>query len=118
VAQKTCFELEPKFALKEANFFIFTPMKRQILIICIFFAVLSMDAYSKPVIHSSFEPYELAPVENVLLKQDRPKGKQVKTQKTAIKVVPKSRRQVKPTVVKPKIKGKPVKIIRPKIKKP
>ena len=77
-----------------------------------------MDAYSKPVIHSSFEPYELAPVENVLLKQDRPKGKQVKTQKTAIKVVPKSRRQVKPTVVKPKIKGKPVKIIRPKIKKP
>jgi len=117
VAQ-TCFELEQKFALKEANFFIFTPMKRRILIICISFAVLSVDAFSKPVIHSFFEPYELTTAENLRFQQDGPKGKQVKTQKTAIKVVPKSRRQVKPTVVKPKIKGKPVKIIRPKIKKP
>ncbi len=35
-----------------------------------------------------------------------------------IKQVPKSRKQLKPTVVKPNIKVKPIKIIRPKIKKP
>jgi len=37
--------------------------------------------------------------------------------KPEIKQVPKARRQLKPTVVKPVIK-KPIKIIRPKIKKP
>ncbi|MEJ5961582.1 hypothetical protein [Pedobacter immunditicola] len=90
----------------------------RILIICIFPGVVPVQAFSKPAIHSSFERYELAPVENVLIEQDEPKVKQAKTKKTAIKVVPKSRRQVKPTVVKPKVKVKPVKIIRPKIKRP
>lgn len=90
----------------------------RILILYISLGVLPVEAFSNTAIHSSIEPQELAPVENLLVEQDRPKGKQVKTNKTAIKVVPKSRRQVKPTVVKPKIKAKPVKIIRPKIKKP
>lgn len=35
-----------------------------------------------------------------------------------IKQVPKSRKQLKPAVVKPTVKVKPIKVIRPKIKKP
>jgi len=93
-------------------------MKRIILIICIFFGVLPVGAFSKALSYSADDSYELAQVESFVNQQDRPKVKQVNPNKKAIKVVPKSRRQVKPTVVKPKIKGKPVKIIRPKIKKP
>ncbi|MNU10414.1 hypothetical protein D3C72_2575460 [compost metagenome] len=50
--------------------------------------------------------------------QNGPSKKQVRPKKADIKAVPKSRRQVKPTVVKSKVKVKPIKITRPKIKKP
>ncbi len=40
------------------------------------------------------------------------------TQKPDIKEVPKSRKQPKPAVVKPNVKIKPVKIVKPKIRKP
>ncbi|TKC06055.1 hypothetical protein [Pedobacter frigoris] len=40
------------------------------------------------------------------------------TQKPDIKEVPKSRKQPKPSVVKPNVKVKPVKIVKPKIRKP
>ncbi|MES2454209.1 MAG: hypothetical protein V4594_01655 [Bacteroidota bacterium] len=39
----------------------------------------------------------------------------VKSKKPEIKEVPKSRKQIKPAIVKPKVK--PIKIVRPKIKK-
>jgi len=92
-------------------------MKRHILIICILSAILPLEVLSN-VIHSANERDEITALEYHVSKQDRPKGKEVKTKKAAIKEVPKSRKQVKPTVVKPKTKGKPVKINRPKIKKP
>jgi hypothetical protein len=39
-------------------------------------------------------------------------------QKPEVITVPKARKQSRPTVVKPNIKVKPIKVIRPKIKKP
>lgn len=52
--------------------------------------------------------------------KEQPKdAKQVgKNVEPEIKQVPKARRQVKPTIIKPSIKVKPIKIVRPKIKKP
>lgn len=49
--------------------------------------------------------------------KEKPGSKQL-PDKPGIAEVPKARKQSRPPVVKPKIKAKPVKIIRPKIKKP
>ncbi|WP_316767514.1 hypothetical protein [Pedobacter frigiditerrae] len=55
-------------------------------------------------------------------KQDEknPKTNTTKTQdkKPEIATVPKARKQNRPTVVKPKVIVKPIKVIKPKIKKP
>ncbi|RZL48899.1 MAG: hypothetical protein EOP00_08135 [Pedobacter sp.] len=59
--------------------------------------------------------------ELVETKQDKKNKEKKADQKTAqpeIKQVPKSKRQVKPIAVKPNVKVKPIKIIKPKIKKP
>lgn len=49
-----------------------------------------------------------------------PKANTTKTQekKPEITTVPKARKQTRPTVVKPKVIVKPIKVIKPKIKKP
>ncbi|MBO9674130.1 MAG: hypothetical protein J7577_11840 [Sphingobacteriaceae bacterium] len=44
--------------------------------------------------------------------------KQTKPEEPIIKEVPKAKRQVKPMMVKPNVKIKPIKIIKPRIKKP
>jgi len=49
-------------------------------------------------------------------KQQQPEQPQVK--EVQIKEVPKARRQLKPMAVKPNVKVKPIKIIKPKIKRP
>lgn len=52
-------------------------------------------------------------------KSSKNSGKQKKEDvKVEIKQVPKAKRQMKPAAFKPTIKVKPIKIIRPKIKKP
>ncbi|TCC87336.1 hypothetical protein EZ428_21810 [Pedobacter frigiditerrae] len=56
-------------------------------------------------------------------KQDEKNSKSKTTAKTQekkpeIATVPKSRKQMRPTVVKPKVIVKPIKVIKPKIKKP
>jgi hypothetical protein len=60
--------------------------------------------------------------EQVIKKQDKTKkDKQSENQKPEplqIKEVPKAKRQVKPMAVKPNVKVKPIKIIKPKIKRP
>lgn len=60
--------------------------------------------------------------EQVIKKQDKvKKDKQPENQKPEplqIKEVPKAKRQVKPMAVKPNVKVKPIKIIKPKIKRP
>lgn len=48
-------------------------------------------------------------------KQEKPKKADIDVE---VKQVPKAKRQMKPVAVKPNIKIKPIKIIRPKIKKP
>jgi len=53
--------------------------------------------------------------EKTLKKQDRKKKDNLEVD---IKQVPKAKRQVKPVALKPNIKVKPIKIMRPKIKKP
>lgn len=50
-------------------------------------------------------------------KQEKKKA-EGKPEKTPIKEVPKAKRQVKPVAVKPNVKIKPIKIIKPKIKRP
>ncbi len=49
-------------------------------------------------------------------KQQQPEQPQIK--EVQIKEVPKARRQLKPMAVKPNVKAKPIKIIKPKIKRP
>ena len=60
--------------------------------------------------------------EQVIKKQDKEKkDKQPENQKPEplqIKEVPKAKKQVKPMAVKPNVKVKPIKIIKPKIKRP
>lgn len=60
--------------------------------------------------------------EQVIKKQDKEKkDKKPENQKPEplqIKEVPKAKRQVKPMAVKPNVKVKPIKIIKPKIKRP
>lgn len=60
--------------------------------------------------------------EKLIKKQDKEKkDKQPENQKPEplqIKEVPKAKRQVKPMAVKPNVKVKPIKIIKPKIKRP
>lgn len=60
--------------------------------------------------------------EELIKKQDKAKkAKQPENQKPEplqIKEVPKAKRQVKPMAVKPNVKVKPIKIIKPKIKRP
>ena len=54
-------------------------------------------------------------------KKDKPGEKQNPKQqadKPEIREVPKARKQSRPPVVKPKVKAMPVKVIRPKIKRP
>lgn len=56
-------------------------------------------------------------------KQDEKDGKAKSTakaqeKKPEITTVPKARKQIRPTVVKPKVIVKPIKVIKPKIKKP
>ncbi|CAH0310273.1 hypothetical protein SRABI27_05191 [Pedobacter sp. Bi27] len=60
--------------------------------------------------------------EELIKKQDKAKkDKQPENQKPEplqIKEVPKAKKQLKPMAVKPKVKVKPIKIIKPKIKRP
>ena len=60
--------------------------------------------------------------EQVLKKQDKEKkDKQPENQKPEplqIKEVPKAKKQLKPMAIKPNVKVKPIKIIKPKIKRP
>lgn len=60
--------------------------------------------------------------EQVLKKQDKEKkDKQPENQKPEplqIKEVPKAKKQLKPMAVRPNVKVKPIKIIKPKIKRP
>lgn len=60
--------------------------------------------------------------EQVIKKQDKEKkDKQSENQKPEplpIKEVPKAKKQLKPMAVKPNVKVKPIKIIKPKIKRP
>lgn len=59
-----------------------------------------------------------------LFGQDKPKQEIAKqsskpsVDKAKIKEIPKAKKQVKPIAVKPNIKVKPIKIVKPKIKKP
>jgi hypothetical protein len=92
-------------------------MKPSFLVVFLFFGVLPLEALSKSI---AFPSHKLTWTEHTLMefKQDKPSKNEVSPKETAIKVVPKSRRQVKPTVVKAKVKVKPIKIIRPKMKRP
>ncbi|ARS38225.1 hypothetical protein CA265_00380 [Sphingobacteriaceae bacterium GW460-11-11-14-LB5] len=60
--------------------------------------------------------------EQVIKKQDKgKKDKQPENQKPEplqIKEVPKAKKQLKPMAVRPNVKVKPIKIIKPKIKRP
>ena len=60
--------------------------------------------------------------EELIKKQDKAKkDKQPENQKPEslqIKEVPKAKKQLKPMAVKPNVKVKPIKIIKPKIKRP
>jgi len=60
--------------------------------------------------------------EELIKKQDKEKkDKQPENQKPEplqIKEVPKAKKQLKPMAVKPNVKVKPIKIIKPKIKRP
>ncbi|QNR84976.1 hypothetical protein H9N25_00235 [Pedobacter riviphilus] len=60
--------------------------------------------------------------EELIKKQDKEKkDKQLENQKPEplqIKEVPKAKKQLKPMAVKPNVKVKPIKIIKPKIKRP
>lgn len=60
--------------------------------------------------------------EELIKKQDKEKkDKQPETQKPEplqIKEVPKAKKQLKPMAIKPNVKVKPIKIIKPKIKRP
>jgi len=56
--------------------------------------------------------------EKQLQKSQEQKKLNQKPDKLEIKEVPKAKRQVKPAAVKPNIKVKPIKIIKPKIKRP
>jgi hypothetical protein len=82
---------------------------KRVLTAVVFLSLFAMEATSKPA---------LLPL------QGGPKRKMQVNKPTAqnpeIKQVPKARRQVKPAVVKPnvKMKVKPIKIIRPKFKRP
>ncbi|NII80987.1 MULTISPECIES: hypothetical protein [unclassified Pedobacter] len=62
------------------------------------------------------------PQEELIKKQDKEKkDKQPENQKPEplqIKEVPKAKKQLKPMAVKPNVKVKPIKIIKPKIKRP
>lgn len=48
---------------------------------------------------------------------DQPKPQTAKKEPTIV-IVPKARKQSRPKVVKPKVNVKPIKVIKPKIKKP
>ena len=64
-------------------------------------------------------PYQKQDDKKEKNKESKQDTKQVgKDVEPEIKQVPKARRQAKPTVIKPVIKVKPIKIVRPKIKKP
>jgi len=79
-----------------------------------------------PVNSLSFVPQEQKKKKQEVRKQDTRKSdkkekppQKVEVKKTDIKEVPKARKQSRPAVVaKPKVKVKPVKIVRPKIRKP
>ena len=92
----------------------------RILLICTTLGIIPLEVLSKPLLLSAHESGTSVAVlleqkQDKPSKQTRPTKKQVRPTKTVIKMVPKSRRQVKPTVIKPKVKVKPIKIIRPKI---
>lgn len=80
--------------------------------ITIFSASVNSDLYS--VDSAQYQQQDKEKDQN----KETPNPKQV-PQKSEIKEIPKARRQSRPpVVVKPHIKVKPIKVIRPKIKKP
>jgi hypothetical protein len=59
--------------------------------------------------------------QEIKVQDNKAKGKranQKKPEQIQIKEVPKAKRQLKPMAVKPHVKVKPIKIIKPKIKRP
>jgi len=95
-------------------------MIRFVVIFCLAVAPLS-DVFAVPqdsITLSASNQQE----EQVIKKQDKEKkDKQPKNQKaepTEIKAVPKAKKQLKPMAIKPNIKVKPIKMIKPKIKRP
>jgi hypothetical protein len=76
-----------------------------------------------PIVMLSPDSPGMAAKSNSQEKQDKQASKKQENQKKAdieveVKQVPKAKRQMKPVAVKANIKVKPIKIIRPKIKKP
>ena len=95
-------------------------MIRFAVIFCLAFAPLSgvFAAQQDSTTLTVSKPQE----EQVIKKQDKEKkDKQPENQKPEplqIKEVPKAKRQVKPMAIKPNVRVKPIKIIKPKIKRP
>lgn len=71
-------------------------------------------------VHKSF----VLSIDSIKPQQEKQEDKKTKTntktqeKKPEITTVPKARKQTRPTVVKPKVIVKPIKVIKPKIKKP
>ena len=92
------------------------------IIILFLLANVVQEGYARVNIsNTTFGRTSWAQEEQAIAKQDKKDKEKTVDQKPAkpeIKQVPKSKRQVKPIAVKPNIKVKPIKIIKPKIKKP
>ena len=91
------------------------------LISCCLLLSISLRGYSAPqdvmVINASNKQQDQDKEKQLQKGQEQKKSDQ-KPDKPEIKEVPKAKRQVKPTAVKPNIKVKTIKIIKPKIKRP
>ncbi|MNY19562.1 hypothetical protein D3C86_1530020 [compost metagenome] len=102
------------------NAFIFRRLLNLIIILMfpVFLRASTLMEHKQPATVKSALPDSVSrlPQEKEKKKNDD-KGKQEKDVPD-IREIPKAKKQSRPIVIKPNIKGKPIKVIRPKIKRP
>ncbi|WP_175636370.1 hypothetical protein [Pedobacter ghigonis] len=94
-------------------------MKRFTFLFCLAFLICSHTfALQKDTLSASLLTIKQDHEQENVKQNNKPDQKQQQPEPAKIKEVPKARRQLKPMAVKPNVKVKPIKIIKPKIKRP
>jgi hypothetical protein len=94
-------------------------MKRFTFFFCLAFLICSHSfALQKDTLSASLLTIKQDQQQESVKQNNKADQKQQQPEPTKIKEVPKAKRQLKPMAVKPNIQVKPIKIIKPKIKRP